>query len=329
MVQNLDQLLQQVVGVSVFVLVLSIWAVAVLLWWVRRSARMERIQQRLDSYNRTQRGAESRVLRLWRHGKEATTVVPGERPRTLLDRLEDARQTAAIQASLPVVLMGIIGATALTALVTVVLTNSIIVAAIAGAAVVLVCWIAFQQRLAKRLALFETQLVDALELAARSLRAGHPLTGSFRLISEEIEAPVGAIFTEINQQQGLGMPLENALRRSADRSASDDFKLFASSVIIQVRSGGNLADMMERVAMVIRDRLRLARRVRVLTAQTQFSKRLLIALPILMFAFLNVINPQYMMPLYATAAGRILLIVAASGLLVGALVMNRLAKIRY
>jgi tight adherence protein B len=106
-------------------------------------------------------------------------------------------------------------------------------------------------------------------------------------------------------------------------------KLFATSVIIQVRSGGNLADMMYRLADVIRDRMRLKRRVRVLTAQTQLSKRVLLALPFLLFGALNLLNPTYMMPLYTTAMGRMLLIIAGTGLILGAWMMNRLSVLKY
>jgi tight adherence protein B len=171
--------------------------------------------------------------------------------------------------------------------------------------------------------------VDALDLSARSLRVGHPLVAAFRLISEEIAPPVNTIFSEICQQQALGVSLEEALHNVAEESTSGDLKLFATSVIIQLRSGGNLAEMMERVAIVIRERMRLSRRVRVLTAQTQFSKRVLLALPFFIFLVLNVINPKYMAPLYSTPDGRILMSIGAAGLVMGAWIMNRMAVLRY
>jgi tight adherence protein B len=106
-------------------------------------------------------------------------------------------------------------------------------------------------------------------------------------------------------------------------------KFFATSVVIQLRSGGNLADMMDRLAFVIRDRMRLARRVRVLTAQTQFSKRILQALPFAIFVILCLINPEYMQPLYTTSTGKTILGAAGAGLLAGTYTMNRLAVLRY
>jgi len=181
----------------------------------------------------------------------------------------------------------------------------------------------------KQQALFETQLVDGLELASRSLRAGHPLLASFRLISEEIPNPLGGLFQKICQQQGLGVSLEESLRQVAGESGGDDLKLFATSIVIQLRSGGNLADMMSRLASVIRERMRLARHVRVLTAQTQFSKRLLLSIPFILFVMISVLNPNYMKPLYTTLVGKMLLAAGAAGMIVGAWLMNKISKLKY
>jgi tight adherence protein B len=140
---------------------------------------------------------------------------------------------------------------------------------------------------------------------------------------------VGGIFAKICQQQQLGVGLEEAMREAAVQSGHDDMKLFATSVTIQLRSGGNLANTIERLASVISDRIALGRRVRVLTAQTQFSKRLLMALPLVMFLVLMILRPEYMEKLHGTDQGKMLLALAAAGVIVGAYVMNRLAKIRY
>src|SRR6185295_2341557 len=156
----------------------------------------------------------------------------------------------------------------------------------------------------RRTALFETQFVDALDIAARSLRAGHPLVGAFRLIAEEIAPPVGSLFAQICQAQELGLSIERAIHEVAKTFNNADVRIFGTSIAIQLRSGGNLADMMDRLAYVMRDRMRLNRRVRVLTAQTQFSKRILAALPIFIFVALNTLNPGYMQPLYTTEMGK-------------------------
>jgi tight adherence protein B len=96
-----------------------------------------------------------------------------------------------------------------------------------------------------------------------------------------------------------------------------------------MRSGGNLADMMERIAFVIRDRIRLSRRVRVLTAQTQLSKRILLVLPFVVFFVLHLINPRYMSTFYTTFNGQVLLGISGASMALGAWIMSRLLVIKY
>jgi tight adherence protein B len=181
----------------------------------------------------------------------------------------------------------------------------------------------------KRSGLLEKQLVDALDLGARSLRAGHPLSGAFRLIADEIEAPIGNLFAEVVEQESLGVSVQEALRQVADRSRSPDMRIFAASVIIQLRSGGNLADMMERVTWVIRERMRLSRRARVLTAEAQLSKWVLLALPLGLFVLLNVMRPEYMELFFTNFWGQVMAVAAAISMLIGGWMMSRMAKLNY
>ena len=125
------------------------------------------------------------------------------------------------------------------------------------------------------------------------------------------------------------MKLEDALRRVAARTSSSDLRLFVTSVVVHLRSGGQLADMMDRLSSVIRDRMKLNRRARVLMAQTNMSKQILLSLPIILFVILNLLNPAYMEPLYSTSTGRMLLAIAGAQMIIGVWLMNRLAVIRY
>jgi len=201
---------------------------------------------------------------------------------------------------------------------------------LAGAFGVIVVFRLFMKgRIDKREARFETQLVDAMELAARSLRAGHPLFGAFQLISEEMAPPVSTMFGDLCQRNEMGESLNSSLQEISDSSTSTDMKMFATSIAIQMKTGGNLADLMQRIASVIRERMRLNRRLRILTAQTQMSKRVLIALPFFTFFALNLINPDYMNTLYTTMPGRILLAIGATGLAIGAWLINKMSKLSY
>jgi len=187
----------------------------------------------------------------------------------------------------------------------------------------------FRSCISKRTELFDQQFIDALDLACRSLRAGHPLVGALQLVAEEIGDPVGSIFDSICQQQTMGLSLEMAIHAAGKASSNEDMKLFAASLAMQMRSGGNLAHMMERLATVIRDRMRLNRRVRILTAQTQFGKRILIALPFVLMVVLSILNPKYIDPLFSTSTGQIMLSCGGISVLLGMWVMNRMAVLKY
>ncbi len=313
---------------AVFGLLVAVAFLLAILVHMRHLKRDETLRRRLDIPEAGGKG--TRVLRLWQGGREQTTVVPSESKRASLgERLDRFRRDAGWDVPAPTLVMGFLGVTGLAYVVAYVLTESILLAAVAGATAAMVLSFYTRWRIQRQAALFERQLVDALELAARSLRAGHPLLGAFQLIAEDLEDPVRTVFADICQQQEMGIGLQVALAEASLRTNSPDMRVFATSVAIQLRSGGNLADMMDRVAFVVRERIRLARRVRVLTAQTQFSKRVLLLLPVLLFLTLRIIRPEYMGVLQNTPAGRILMAVAAGGMLVGAYAMNRMARIAW
>jgi tight adherence protein B len=171
--------------------------------------------------------------------------------------------------------------------------------------------------------------VDSLGIAARALRAGHPLVGAFQLVAQEVGDPLAKIFGEICQEQALGLDLEGSIRRVADASHNADLKLFATAVSIQLSSGGNLAELMDTLANVMRSRIRLHRRVRVLTAQTNTSTRILIILPIALFTILNIIAPEYMELFYTTRPGWYLLTGTVVSVLFGMWLMAKMSVIRY
>ena len=313
---------------AAFGLVLAIWYVAMLMVSLRRAAKRRTVRDRLALGEQGE--VRSRTLRLWSDGEEATTVVPVAQTRpSIVERLDDLRASAGWHAPWPTIALGLFGGSTLLAAISYALTRQWLVAVVAFCSVFIVFWVCLKAAISRYTALFERQFVGAMELASRSLRAGHPLVGAFQLIAQEVAPPVCTIFGQICQQQAMGIGLERALRQAAEKTHSEDMKLFATSVAIQLHSGGNLADMMERLAAVVRDRMRLNRRVRVLTAQTQFSKRVLIALPFVLFVLLNLINPGYMGLLYTTRLGQFLLLLAGAGILLGSYVMNRMAVLRY
>ncbi|MCK4602011.1 MAG: type II secretion system F family protein [Phycisphaerae bacterium] len=327
MFDHLD-IIDLIVAIAVFGLVLCVWVAFLLIRNWRQKSTMEKLRTRLG-LKMPEHGRE-RVLRLWHEGKETTTVAPDEkRRRSLSVWLKHIHRAAGWDIPMGTLILGLIGAELLVFVVTALLARSRLAGLGAVVVVLIVFWSLVRRRINKRTAVLEKQLVDALGLAARSLRVGHPILGAFGVIAQEIPTPIGPIFAEICQAHALGVSLEDAIRRAGVESYHPDLRMFATAVIIQLHSGGNLADMMERLATVIRHRIRLKWRVRILTSQTQFSKRVLLALPIFLFVLLNLLNPGYVEPLYTTTAGKMLLVIGVAGLVLGAWIMNRLAVLRY
>ena len=324
---NLQQVIQIVLAISTFALVLSLWVGGMLLWAGKRMAKSGKVRRRL--------GLESssdgeRVLHLWHEGQDVTTTVPVRMgANSLVYRLERHFQRADLPLSLMQGIILVSGVVLITFAFVLVLTQNVIIAGAISLGIVAALNIYVGGRINRRTALFEAQLMDALELAARSLRAGHPLLGAFQLLSEEMSPPVSTVFAEICQRHGMGADLEQVLRETGQESSSTDMSLFATSVAIQIRTGGNLADLMERLALVIRDRMRVHRRARVLSAQTQLSKRVLIALPIVLFVVLNVVNPNYMVPFYTELPAQLMLGAGVLLLFAGAIIMHKMSKLRY
>jgi tight adherence protein B len=289
--------------------------------------RLKSVQKRLGIIKKETE--ETQTLRLWRENKKepGNAVLPGKM--TFEERLEALRNSAGWRASVHTVILRVIGVIILSFVLTYLVSGELLWAFGMSGVVVIVFWSYTKMCISKQSALFERQLVDALGICARALRAGLPLLGSFQLISEEIERPVGDIFSRICHEQLLGLDMKDSIRKVARNVFNPELKLFATAVAIQLQSGGNLADLMDSLASVIRIRMRLNRRVRVLTSQTQFSKRVLIALPIILFLLLNFISPQYMETFYTTTSGQYMLAIMALMVLFGTWIMNRLAILRF
>jgi tight adherence protein B len=318
--------------VSIFGLVAAVWLAGITVWYLKHARRKQALDRRLHADGGTGAGREGKgekVLRLWHDGGAAETVVADEVRPSLMQRMDLVRANAGWKMPMPQVLVILAVTIVLLSALVYVGSGSLLATGATVAVVLMVFRAHLLHSVAKRKALYEKQLVDALDLGARSLRAGHPLSGAFKLISSEIEEPLKSVFHEIVDQEALGISLQQALSQAAQRSLSPDMRLFSASVVIQLRSGGNLADMMDRVAWVIRDRMKLNRRARVLTAEAQLSKWVLLSLPIGLFLVLNLMNKEYMDPFFNTFAGGMMLLVSGVMLLIGAWIMSRMATLKY
>jgi tight adherence protein B len=169
--------------------------------------------------------------------------------------------------------------------------------------------VAFKRR--RRLRRFEETFPEALDLLGRAVRAGHAFTTGLEMISKECAEPLAGEFRTAFEEQNFGLPLRDALLNLAERVPIVDVQFFVTALMIQKETGGNLAEILDGLARVIRDRFRIYRDVQVRTAQGRLTAGILIALPLAMMLILGIINPHYVGILFNDPYGPYALIIAA------------------
>ncbi len=180
----------------------------------------------------------------------------------------------------------------------------------------------------RKTAQFEKQMPEAMELLARSLRAGHTLPATMELVAQEIQRPLGEEMRITYEEQRLGLSVAQALRRMGERVASQDLRYFVTAVLVQNETGGNLAEILENIGSLIRDRMKLKGKVHTLTAEGRFSALVLMGLPVLTFLALYAMSREYIMLLFTDPLGKKLLAGAICSMAIGAWVMKRMVSIK-
>lgn len=175
---------------------------------------------------------------------------------------------------------------------------------------------------------FEEQFPDALDMLTSALRAGLALTGAVQVVADEAPDPVGKEFRVLFEENRLGVDMKHAVRMMAERVDSTEARLFATALILQRETGGNLAEILDGTAAVIRDRFRILRDVRTMTAQARLSGGILMLLPLAMAVVVMVVAPEYLRGLAEDPQGRYLIPVAVTLQVVGFLIMRRIVDIK-
>jgi tight adherence protein B len=187
-------------------------------------------------------------------------------------------------------------------------------------------WLLFKRK--RRLAKFAKQLPEALELISRALRAGHSLAAGFNLVGQEMSAPICVEFNRTFEEQNLGMPLEEALANLTNRIPNLDLKFFATAVILQRQTGGDLAEILDKIGHLIRERFKIWGQVQALTGEGRLSGIVLLALPPALFVTVYRMNPDYLMLLFTDELGKKMLVGGLVMQLLGAIVIRKIVNIR-
>ena len=164
------------------------------------------------------------------------------------------------------------------------------------------CWLLFRR--SRRMKAFAAQLPDALEMIARSLRAGQSLGMGFSVVANEMSAPIGKEFNRVFEEQNLGIPLEESLLAMCDRVPNLDLRFFVTAVILQRQTGGDLAEILDKIGSLIRDRFRILGQVQALTGEGRLSGVVLLVLPFVIFIVIYQLNPSYISVLFSDPMGK-------------------------
>jgi tight adherence protein B len=180
----------------------------------------------------------------------------------------------------------------------------------------------------QRMAKFQRQLPEALELVARALKAGHAFSSGLKLAADEFDDPLGPEFQAALDEINFGVSVTDALKNLTTRVDCPELRFFVVSVIVQRDTGGNLAEIIENLARLIRERFKFEGKVRVLSAEGKLSAMVLVALPFAITLVLQFINPDYMDTLFSEPSGRMVIGVAIITMLMGIIVIRKMIKIR-
>ncbi len=189
-------------------------------------------------------------------------------------------------------------------------------------------WLWLWQKRAARLKQFAAQLPDAMELIARALRAGHSLAAGLHEVAEQMPDPIAKEFGRVYEEQNLGIPLEESLKAMCDRVPNLDLRFFVTSVAIQRQTGGDLAEILDRIGHIIRERFKILGQVKALTAEGRLSGVVLIALPIGLFFLMMWMKPDYIRLLWTDPLGIRMSIAAIVLMILGSIAIKKIVDIK-
>ncbi len=180
----------------------------------------------------------------------------------------------------------------------------------------------------KRFEKFEELFPEAIDTLARAVRAGHAFTTALEMISAEVSEPVSGEFRQLYEEQKFGMPVRDALLNLTDRMPLVDVKFFVTAVMLQRETGGNLAEILDNLSYVIRERFKIQRQVRVYTAQGRLTMALLMGMPPIIVTTMLLLNPTFIRPLFSDPIGHFLLVAGITLQTIGYFVIRKIIRIQ-
>ena len=295
-------------GLVFLVVALGAMAVALVFEWLGERRRQQdvlgqlrKFEEGLMSAGTEGGGILRRAVRESRFMSELAASVP-----TLADlniMLKQAGMSITVGSFVMLVLGLGIGA----GLATFMVSRNWIVAVLMTIVGALAPYLYMRNRRARRISAFEGNLPEAIDLLARAIRAGHPLSSGFKMVADEMQDPIATEFRQTFEENRFGVPFEDAIQEMSDRVDLVDVRILVTAILIQREVGGNLAEVLDNLASVIRARFTIRRQLRVYTAQGRISGYVLAALPIVVGAIIYLLNPEYGMLMFTHSLGRFFL----------------------
>ena len=180
----------------------------------------------------------------------------------------------------------------------------------------------------KRMKEFDKEFPTAINVLASALKSGHSFNRAIQLVAGESSGPVGLEFKRVSEEYSLGLPLQEAMTNLSQRIDSVALKIFITAVLLQKETGGNLTEILDKIAVTIRERFKLAGQIKIYSAQARLSAWIIGMMPIAFVALVSLMNPGYIKPLFDTHSGNIVLGIAVGLQLTGAMIIKKIVHIK-
>jgi tight adherence protein B len=318
------------ISIAVFVICVAVTLISY--WFLTRKtdAESKRLEERLTGLVFQSSVAQDKELQVLR--KELLSEIPNINQLMLRLRAATRLRRMIEQADMNVtvsrlfmfsLILGMVSGMSIS-----LLTQSLVGAILAGLAAAALPFVQVWRKRKKRLNVFLSLLPDSLELMSRGLSAGHAFTESLHMVASEMPEPIAGEFGKTYEEQNLGLSYKLALKNLAARIPLLDMQLCVTAILIQRETGGNLAEILEKVAHTIRERFRIIEDLKTLTTSSRMSAWILCALPLGIAVMVNFMNPEYMYPLWRDPRGHNLLYLAAGMQIIGMLLIRKIMRIR-
>jgi tight adherence protein B len=283
--------------------------------------QLQKFEKGLMQVSTESGGLLRRAVRESQFMQDLTASVP-----TLAD-LQLMMQQAGSSMTVGSFLMVTFGVTVGTGLATLVVSQRLFVAIPLALMAAFAPYLWMRRRRTRRLYAFESELPEAIDLLGRAIRAGHPLSSGMKMVADESGEPIAGEFRRTFEESRFGVPFDDAIQEMSDRVDIVDVRILVTAILIQREVGGNLAEVLDNLASVIRARFTIRRQLRVYTAQGRMSGYVLAALPIVVGTIIYLLNPSYGSLMFTHPLGRVLLGVAFIMQIVGFLWIRKIINI--